>query len=100
VVFNRIAMADSMQPDTQPERLEASTDAILPVTYADVEAAADRLKGQAHRTPVMTSTTIDRQTGSQVFLSARTFSALEPLSFEGHTTRWCSCQKSNVGVGC
>ena len=83
MVFNRIAMADSMQPDTQPERLEASTDAILPVTYADVEAAADRLKGQAHRTPVMTSTTIDRQTGSQVFFKCENFQRIGAFKFRG-----------------
>ncbi|HEY9654264.1 MAG TPA: pyridoxal-phosphate dependent enzyme, partial [Crinalium sp.] len=76
-------MADSMQPDVQPERLEASTDTILPVTYAAVEAAADRLKGQAHRTPVMTSTTIDRQTGSQVFFKCENFQRIGAFKFRG-----------------
>jgi hypothetical protein len=30
----------------------------LPVRYADVAAAAERLAGHAHRTPVMTSRTV------------------------------------------
>jgi threonine dehydratase len=72
-------MADSIQPD----RLEASTDAILPVTYADVEAAADRLQGQAHRTPVMTSTTLDRQTGSRVFFKCENFQRTGAFKFRG-----------------
>ncbi len=39
----------------------------LPVTYADVAAAARRLEGQALRTPVVTSRTIDQRTGATVF---------------------------------
>ena len=33
--------------------------ATAPVTYADVEAAAARLEGVAHRTPVATSSQFD-----------------------------------------
>ena len=33
--------------------------AAAPVTYADVEAAAARLEGVAHRTPVATSSLFD-----------------------------------------
>ena len=36
-------------------------------TYDDVAAAAARLDGHAHRTPVMTSRTIDEALGAQVF---------------------------------
>ncbi len=36
-------------------------------TYDDVAAAATRLEGHAHRTPVMTSRTIDEALGAQVF---------------------------------
>jgi threonine dehydratase len=39
----------------------------MPVTYADVEAAARRLRGVAHRTPVMTARTADAAAGAQVF---------------------------------
>ena len=37
---------------------------------ADVDAAAERLRGVAHRTPVLTSRTLDGIAGSQVFLKA------------------------------
>lgn len=43
---------------------------ILPVVYADVEAAAVRIAPFVHRTPVFTSSTLDRQLGSSVFFKA------------------------------
>ncbi len=61
---------------------EAMT-AVLPVTYADIEAAAERLEGQAHRTPVMTSTTVDRQTGSRVFFKCENFQRMGAFKFRG-----------------
>ena len=36
-------------------------------TYADVVAAAGRIAGHAHRTPVITSRTVDAEFGAQVF---------------------------------
>jgi threonine dehydratase len=39
-----------------------------PLTLADVEAAAARLEGVAHRTPVLTSRTLDERTGASVFV--------------------------------
>ena len=38
------------------------------VTYADVEAAAARIEGVVHRTPVMTSRRLDQQAGARIFL--------------------------------
>ena len=42
------------------------TQAALP-TFDDVVAAAQRLQGVAHRTPVLTSRTMNDQLGAQVF---------------------------------
>ncbi len=39
----------------------------LPVTFGDIEAAAARLEGVAHRTPVMTSRTADAMAGGKLF---------------------------------
>ena len=36
-------------------------------TLADIRAAAERIRGHVHRTPVMTSATLDRELGAQVF---------------------------------
>ena len=37
------------------------------VTWDDIESAAERLEGIAHRTPVMTSRTFDERTGTRAF---------------------------------
>ncbi len=42
----------------------------LPVTLADVEAAAARIDPFVHRTPVFTSSTLDRELGFRVFFKA------------------------------
>src|SRR5258708_15677411 len=42
-------------------------------TYADVEAAAGRLRGAAHVTPAMTSHTVDEAMGASVFFKCENF---------------------------
>jgi threonine dehydratase len=39
-------------------------------TYEDVAAAARRLEGVTHRTPVLTSRTLDERLGARLFLKA------------------------------
>jgi threonine dehydratase len=55
----------------------------VPVTYADVQAAAAQLEGVAHRTPVMTSSTLDRITGARVFLKCENFQRSGAFKFRG-----------------
>lgn len=55
----------------------------LSVTYADIEAAAQCLAGQAHLTPVLTSHTVDRRTGSQVFFKCENFQRSGSFKFRG-----------------
>jgi threo-3-hydroxy-L-aspartate ammonia-lyase len=52
-------------------------------TFADVRAAADRLRGVAHRTPVVTSATLDERTGAQVFLKAENLQRIGAFKFRG-----------------
>jgi threonine dehydratase len=56
--------------------------AILP-TYADVEAAARRLHGHAHRTPVLTSRTVDEALGATVFFKCENFQRVGAFKFRG-----------------
>jgi threonine dehydratase len=56
---------------------------VLPIDLADVERAAGRLKGIAHRTPVMTSRTLDRAVGARVFLKAEGFQRMGAFKFRG-----------------
>ena len=55
----------------------------LAITAADVEAAAARLKGHAHRTPVMTSRTANERTGAQVFFKCENFQRMGAFKFRG-----------------
>ncbi len=55
---------------------------LLP-TYADVEAAARRLEGVAHRTPIMHSRTLDRLTGATLFFKCENFQRAGSFKFRG-----------------
>ena len=48
-----------MAPANAPLGLNIQDAMNLPVSYADVVAAAARIEGAAHRTPVLTSSTAD-----------------------------------------
>ncbi|RQS23470.1 threo-3-hydroxy-L-aspartate ammonia-lyase [Burkholderia sp. Bp8998] len=52
-------------------------------TYDDVAAAAARLDGHAHRTPVMTSRTIDEALGAQVFFKCENLQRMGAFKFRG-----------------
>lgn len=49
----------------------------------DVRDAAARLEGVAHRTPVLTSTTLDDLVGARVFLKAENFQRVGAFKFRG-----------------
>ncbi len=53
------------------------------VDFDDVRAAADRLRGVAHRTPVLTSRTLDERFGATVFLKAENFQRIGAFKFRG-----------------
>jgi threonine dehydratase len=52
-------------------------------TYDDVCAAAERLSGHAHRTPVMRSTTIDRELDAQLFFKCENLQRMGAFKFRG-----------------
>jgi threo-3-hydroxy-L-aspartate ammonia-lyase len=53
------------------------------ITFADVEAAAKRLSGIAHQTPVLTSKTVNQLTNSQVFFKCENFQRTGSFKFRG-----------------
>ncbi|HKC44307.1 MAG TPA: threo-3-hydroxy-L-aspartate ammonia-lyase, partial [Burkholderiales bacterium] len=55
----------------------------LPVSYADVEAAAARLAGHAHRTPAMTSRMVHARVGAEVFFKCENFQRMGAFKFRG-----------------
>ncbi|MFE0821040.1 threo-3-hydroxy-L-aspartate ammonia-lyase [Streptomyces sp. NPDC058847] len=54
-----------------------------PVTFADVRDAAARLDGIAHRTPVLTSRTLDALVGAEVFVKCENFQRVGAFKFRG-----------------
>lgn len=56
-------------------------------SFEDVCAAAQRLKGVAHRTPVITSRTLDARTHAQVFLKAENLQRVGAFKFRGAYNR-------------
>jgi threonine dehydratase len=60
------------------DTLQAST-----LNYGDVEQAAARLAGAAHRTPVLTSTTADARTGAQLFFKCENYQRMGAFKFRG-----------------
>ena len=51
--------------------------------FAEIEAAAARLKGVAHRTPVVTSRTLDALLGMQVLMKAENLQRMGAFKFRG-----------------
>jgi len=55
----------------------------LTVQFDDVQAAAIRLQSVAHRTPVMTSRSLDEQCGNTLFLKCENFQRMGAFKFRG-----------------
>ncbi len=55
----------------------------LAICYSDIEAAAKRIQGHAHRTPVMTSTTANHRTGAQLFFMCENHQRMGAFKFRG-----------------
>ena len=54
-----------------------------PISPGDVEAAARRLEGVAHRTPVVTSRTLDSRAGARVYMKAENLQRGGAFKFRG-----------------
>jgi threonine dehydratase len=58
----------------------------MTTTFDDVRAAARTLEGVAHRTPVLTSRTLDARTGCEVLLKAENLQRVGAFKFRGAFT--------------
>ena len=55
--------------------------------FIDVLAAADRLRGVAHKTPVLQSSTLNAQMQAEVFIKCENFQRMGAFKFRGALTR-------------
>src|SRR5918912_1722408 len=56
---------------------------ILLPTYEDVAAASARIAGHAHRTPVLTSRTVNEELGAEVFFKCENLQRMGAFKFRG-----------------
>jgi len=70
----------------------------LPVSLADVEAAADRIKPFVHRTPIFTSATLDRELGAHVFFKAENLQKVGAFKARGATNAVLQLPADATGV--
>ena len=52
-------------------------------TFDDVSAAAERIKGYAHRTPVITSRTVNEELDAEIFFKCESFQRMGAFKFRG-----------------
>lgn len=71
----------------------------MTVTAADVEQAAARLEGVAHRTPVVTSRLVDEQVGAQVFLKCENLQRMGAFKFRGAYNALAQLAPEQRGAG-
>jgi len=55
----------------------------LPISFDDIAAAHERIRGVAHRTPVMTSRTANALVGAQLFFKCESFQRMGAFKFRG-----------------
>ncbi|MEX5927895.1 threo-3-hydroxy-L-aspartate ammonia-lyase [Providencia hangzhouensis] len=72
---------------------------ILP-TYQDVEAAAQRIAGFVHKTPVITSTTANKEFGGELFFKCENFRRMGAFKFRGafNALSLLSSEQKKAGV--
>ena len=56
---------------------------MLAIQFSDIQTAAGRIAPWAHRTPVLTSKTLDRETGKRIYLKCENFQVGGAFKFRG-----------------
>jgi threo-3-hydroxy-L-aspartate ammonia-lyase len=72
----------------------------MPVSFADVVAAAKRIDGVAHHTPTLTSHTFDQRTGARLFFKCENLQRMGAFKFRGayNTLAQLSPEQRRAGV--
>jgi threonine dehydratase len=72
----------------------------MPVSFADVIEAAQRIRGVAHHTPTLTSQTFNELTGAQLFFKCENLQRMGAFKFRGAYNRLAqlSAQERSAGV--
>ncbi len=73
----------SASPASAPASPLGAAATLLAINASDITAAAARLHGVAHRTPVLRSATANQHTGAQVFFKCENFQRMGAFKFRG-----------------
>jgi len=65
----------------------------------DIEAAAHRLHGVAHRTPILTCAALDEMVGAHVFIKAENFQRVGAFKFRGAFNRVSTLSREQLSRG-
>src|SRR6478672_1383823 len=71
----------------------------LPISADDVERAAERIAGVAHRTPVITSRDLNERLGAELFLKAEQFQRGGAFKFRGAYNKVSSLSEDELARG-
>jgi threo-3-hydroxy-L-aspartate ammonia-lyase len=71
----------------------------LAISFSDVQAAAQRLQGVAHRTAVLRSRTADELTGAQLFFKCENFQRVGAFKFRGAYNALAQLSPSQAQAG-
>ncbi len=69
------------------------------MTYADIEAAAERIAGKVHRTPVMTCAALNDRVGAQLFFKCENFQKVGAFKMRGATNAVFALSESAAQSG-
>jgi threonine dehydratase len=72
---------------------------VAELTLDDVKAAARRLKGRVHRTPVLTSRSLDDATGHRVFLKCENFQRAGAFKIRGALNKLLTLSPEDLARG-
>jgi threo-3-hydroxy-L-aspartate ammonia-lyase len=69
------------------------------LSFSDITAAAERLRGVAYRTPILTSSTVNKMFGCDVLMKAENFQRMGAFKFRGGFNAIAMLSKQERGAG-
>jgi threo-3-hydroxy-L-aspartate ammonia-lyase len=69
------------------------------LSFSEITAAAERLRGVAYRTPILTSSTVNKMFGCEVLMKAENFQRMGAFKFRGGYNSIASLSKQERGAG-
>ena len=69
------------------------------VLFSDIQAAAERIAGKVHRTPVLTCATLDAMTGARLFFKCENLQKVGAFKMRGATNAVFALDEATAARG-